>query len=217
MVYNIYVTVGATIPFDGIVDTLFKDVENNLFKQLASLNTKDKSTINLVVQCGDTYDRLYKKHIEPRATTQDRTKFMTSLLGTLDTNDCKNSSIKINEDINLNVIFFKLSTNINKLLAELNPDLVITHAGTGSLLDALNIENVKIVTVVNTSLMNNHQLEIAEKFEEYGVVTCCKSLEDFENLIKDEKIMVKSKADDESLKKMARGYKQEFDSEILHF
>ena len=217
MSYNIYVTVGATISFDGIVDTLFKNAESNLFKQLASLNSKNKSTINLVVQCGDTYESLYKKHIEPRSNSQKKTKFMANLLSILDTNYCKNSSIKLNEDINLNVIFFKLTTNINKLLAELKPDLFITHAGTGSLLDALNIENVKIIAVVNTSLMNNHQLEIAEKFEEYGVITCCNSLANFKNLIKGESLFVKNKADDKPLKKIVRGYKQEFDSDILLF
>ncbi|KAA8915480.1 hypothetical protein TRICI_002401 [Trichomonascus ciferrii] len=42
-------------------------------------------------------------------------------------------------------------------------DLVISHAGTGSILDALRAGK-KLIVVVNDSLMENHQLEIANEF-----------------------------------------------------
>lgn len=41
-------------------------------------------------------------------------------------------------------------------------DLIISHAGAGSILDAL--ENKKdLIVVANQSLMNNHQIELAEQ------------------------------------------------------
>lgn len=39
-------------------------------------------------------------------------------------------------------------------------DLVISHAGTGSILDALRLKK-PLIAVVNTSLMDNHQQQIA--------------------------------------------------------
>lgn len=44
-------------------------------------------------------------------------------------------------------------------------DLVISHAGTGSILDCLTAKKPLIV-VVNTDLMDNHQMEIANAFRE---------------------------------------------------
>lgn len=40
-------------------------------------------------------------------------------------------------------------------------DLVISHAGAGSIMDALSARK-KLVVVVNTALMDNHQTELAE-------------------------------------------------------
>ncbi|KAG7855489.1 hypothetical protein KL919_004629 [Ogataea angusta] len=43
-------------------------------------------------------------------------------------------------------------------------ELVISHGGTGSVLDTLRC-NKKLVVLINTELADNHQLEIAEAFE----------------------------------------------------
>lgn len=43
-----------------------------------------------------------------------------------------------------------------------NADLVISHAGAGSILDALE-NKTNLIVVVNHNLMNNHQLELAEQ------------------------------------------------------
>ncbi|KAF6007759.1 hypothetical protein HII13_004430 [Brettanomyces bruxellensis] len=44
-------------------------------------------------------------------------------------------------------------------------DLVISHAGTGSILDSLRMKK-KLVILVNDKLQDNHQLQIAKAFEE---------------------------------------------------
>ncbi|KAK5075164.1 N-acetylglucosaminyldiphosphodolichol N-acetylglucosaminyltransferase catalytic subunit alg13 [Lithohypha guttulata] len=46
---------------------------------------------------------------------------------------------------------------------------VISHAGSGSILDALRIE-VPIIVVPNTDLLDNHQLELAEALAEQNYV-----------------------------------------------
>ncbi|EKE42584.1 hypothetical protein ENUP19_0083G0006 [Entamoeba nuttalli] len=53
-------------------------------------------------------------------------------------------------------------------------DLIITHAGAGSVNEALSVKKPTIV-VINDALMNNHQTEIAKKLSELGAVTYCPS------------------------------------------
>lgn len=51
-------------------------------------------------------------------------------------------------------------------------DLVISHAGTGSILDALRL-NKPLIAVVNPDLLHNHQLDIAIELERQGCLVCC--------------------------------------------
>ncbi|KAJ3293200.1 hypothetical protein HK104_004666 [Borealophlyctis nickersoniae] len=48
-------------------------------------------------------------------------------------------------------------------------DLVISHAGSGSILEALDMGK-KLLVVVNETLMDNHQMELAEALAEEGVL-----------------------------------------------
>eukprot|EP00934_Nitzschia_sp_Nitz4_P005474 Nitzschia sp. Nitz4//scaffold1_size375055//252798//253355//NITZ4_000298-RA/size375055-processed-gene-0.147-mRNA-1//-1//CDS//3329541111//5464//frame0 len=46
-------------------------------------------------------------------------------------------------------------------------DLVLSHAGAGTVMEALKLQR-KLVVVINTRLMNNHQTELAEAMAERG-------------------------------------------------
>ncbi|XP_050348750.1 UDP-N-acetylglucosamine transferase subunit ALG13 homolog [Nymphalis io] len=82
---------------------------------------------------------------------------------------CKNITVQIgNSDvepgdfekdgIKLHLYRFK-----NSLKADMtNADLIISHAGAGSCLEALDL-NKPLLVVVNEDLMNNHQLELADQ------------------------------------------------------
>jgi beta-1,4-N-acetylglucosaminyltransferase len=48
-------------------------------------------------------------------------------------------------------------------------DLVVCHAGAGTLMEALTLQR-KIVTVINTILMDNHQTEVAHALAQYNLV-----------------------------------------------
>jgi beta-1,4-N-acetylglucosaminyltransferase len=55
-------------------------------------------------------------------------------------------------------------------------DLVISHAGTGSILDALRAHKPLIV-VINANLMDNHQQEIADEFRSQGYLLTSEATE----------------------------------------
>ncbi|KAG0366233.1 hypothetical protein BGZ54_005631 [Gamsiella multidivaricata] len=50
--------------------------------------------------------------------------------------------------------------------------LVISHAGSGSILEALRLKK-KLIVVVNEDLMDNHQLELGSSLHEQGYLVCC--------------------------------------------
>ncbi|KAF9105073.1 hypothetical protein BGX29_000736 [Mortierella sp. GBA35] len=54
-------------------------------------------------------------------------------------------------------------------------DLIISHAGSGSILEALRL-NKKLVVVVNEDLMDNHQMELGSALHEQHYLVCCNVL-----------------------------------------
>ncbi|CAK9830052.1 UDP-N-acetylglucosamine transferase subunit ALG13 homolog [Anthophora retusa] len=71
--------------------------------------------------------------------------------------------------------YFNLSANIIEYVKA--ADLIISHAGAGSILDALGNKK-NLIVVANQSLMDNHQLELAEQlYKDKHLYYCsCESL-----------------------------------------
>lgn len=80
----------------------------------------------------------------------------------------------------LKIVGFDFTPEIKQLAR--SADLVISHAGSGSILDSLERGggNAKrrVIVVVNTKLMDNHQLELAQKLEQLGCISVAKSPEE---------------------------------------
>ncbi|KAK6462842.1 glycosyl transferase [Scheffersomyces coipomensis] len=72
--------------------------------------------------------------------------------------------------LDLKLYLFPFSTNVNAYINRAN--LVISHAGTGSIIDSLKLHK-KLIVVINDQLMDNHQAEVAEEFCKQGY---CSSL-----------------------------------------
>ncbi|XP_029158306.1 UDP-N-acetylglucosamine transferase subunit ALG13 homolog [Nylanderia fulva] len=72
---------------------------------------------------------------------------------------------------------FKLSPSIGKYME--SADLVISHAGAGSVLEALE-KRKPLIVVINDLLMDNHQVELAEQLykDEYLYYCTCQKLLD---------------------------------------
>ncbi|KAK8049438.1 UDP-N-acetylglucosamine transferase subunit alg13 [Apiospora phragmitis] len=71
---------------------------------------------------------------------------------------------------------FSVESNIMEYMRECAPSdgprkrhtgLIITHAGAGTIMDALKV-NTRVIAVPNTDLMGNHQMEMAEEFAKKG-------------------------------------------------
>eukprot|EP00252_Welwitschia_mirabilis_P023088 TRINITY_DN6436_c0_g1_i1.p1 TRINITY_DN6436_c0_g1~~TRINITY_DN6436_c0_g1_i1.p1 ORF type:complete len:174 (-),score=29.34 TRINITY_DN6436_c0_g1_i1:52-573(-) len=80
----------------------------------------------------------------------------------------KKSSV---ESKDLKVDYFTFSPDIANFLK--SADLVISHAGSGSIFETLRLGRPLIV-VVNEALMDNHQSELAEELAEMTYLICAR-------------------------------------------
>lgn len=85
---------------------------------------------------------------------------------------------RIENNLGIDIEIFKIKESIEHEIC--NADLVIGHAGAGTCLQTLKAGK-KLVVVVNDELMDNHQMELADKLSEEGYihVTFCSSITEF--------------------------------------
>ncbi|KAI0979648.1 hypothetical protein GJ496_001293 [Pomphorhynchus laevis] len=76
----------------------------------------------------------------------------------------------------LQVIQIDFKSSIGDILED--ADLVISHAGSGTLLETLRSRKpTKLVAVCNNDLMDNHQIELANKLASIGCLICCENVQ----------------------------------------
>lgn len=158
---TIFVTSGATVPFPQLVDLIITDV---LLKELVELGFK-----RLIIQFGKGYDDQFVEKLE----TLDCRTANCSLSNTeLGSSSSKGFALEIAK-YKIEIIGIEYSTKIQEIINL--SDLVISHAGTGSILDSIRSRK-PLVVCVNDQLMDNHQQQIADRFEEKGYVWACKPI-----------------------------------------
>ncbi|SSD62042.1 uncharacterized protein SCODWIG_03804 [Saccharomycodes ludwigii] len=238
MTNRIYVTVGATVPFPKLINQVISNLDKIILLE-GTGNTE------FIIQYGRNYTQQFidaiKKSYEGE-TGQD-----CNIISLDDTTVADNSIEKDdlyelyfkyfrNKDNNnkclyvtiprfkkLKILGFELSGYINELLYDYQPNIIITHAGTGSLLDGLRLAGRKqkpkrsIICVINDELMDNHQVDIAKKFSECKYVKSCYPSEMgdlFKNMCGGNfPFSVGSGGDD--IVEFPSGYNKQFENEVL--
>ncbi|KAI1260976.1 hypothetical protein F5Y18DRAFT_219452 [Xylariaceae sp. FL1019] len=132
-----FVTIGATAGFRALLEEV---ISPRFLDTLRSLRYT-----NLIVQCGPDHD--YFNAINPKET--------------------KGLSIS-GFDYAPDLAPYYLQASAGKdENGERERGLIISHAGSGSIIEALEFDST-LVAVPNPSLMDNHQVEIAEEMESQG-------------------------------------------------
>ncbi|GMG21787.1 unnamed protein product [Ambrosiozyma monospora] len=164
---QLLVTTGATVTFSKLIELTLHPT----FLQLIS--TKLQYT-HLVVQYGTSNDSQQlvdkllsqipqlsnkKPSFKPDGTTTQTITFPTT------TSQTKSTSQQLTLEIKCMVFDTNLVANYTA-----KSHLVISHAGTGSILDTLRCPGVRLLVVINSKLLDNHQLDIAEAFADMGVL-----------------------------------------------
>jgi len=92
----------------------------------------------------------------------------------------KGETSKKEKTLNLTVRWFRFTSEIDVHVG--NASLVISHAGAGSILNALRKEK-RLLVVVNEDLMNNHQRELADAMAEHDYILGVADLHNLPNAV----------------------------------
>jgi UDP-N-acetylglucosamine transferase subunit ALG13 len=98
-------------------------------------------------------------------------------------NDLNNNETKlVNYQNQIDIVIYRYKSSLFDDIN--NSNLVISHAGAGSIIESLEA-NKKLIVVINENLMDNHQLELGEKMYKQGYLlfTTCSKLNDNIDLI----------------------------------
>ncbi|KAI1113005.1 hypothetical protein F5Y14DRAFT_419297 [Nemania sp. NC0429] len=135
-----FVTIGATAGFRPLLQEVVSD---KFLRVLQTLNFT-----NLVVQCGP--DLEYFNTVRPS---------------------------NVQKSYGVEITAFSYAPDLKKYFLQASPGndqdeerecgVIISHAGSGSIIEALEFDS-KLVAVPNSELMDNHQLEIAEEMDSQG-------------------------------------------------
>ncbi|PSK39132.1 hypothetical protein C7M61_002445 [Candidozyma pseudohaemuli] len=155
---SILFTTGATVTFHKLVD--------HVVEPLFVLDLNALGFTKVAIQFGNEVS--HSKHVSKQyfSDAMAKTEFMEKL--DLQISNEFNDKLVVHLallDLDLNIEVFPFAPCINDYIA--GADIVVSHAGTGSILDVLRLGKPLIV-VTNQDLMNDHQEEVAAQFEKLG-------------------------------------------------
>lgn len=189
---NILVTCGATVPFPTLVKVLLQRQTLDHLKSMAF--------VKVIVQFGKGFSNEFERILNG---INDKEGGIISVeLETLGTERVLHGWYK-----GVEIIGLEFTPNIEALI-KLYADVVISHAGTGSILDSLRLKK-PLIAVVNDTLMDNHQEQIARKFESKGYLWAAYATEQ-------EIIAALDKSECETLTELPDGYNRGFEQLLLN-
>ncbi|KAI5966657.1 ALG13 [Candida theae] len=148
---TILVTTGATVTFRQLIETV---VCSKFINSLIDLGVS-----RLFIQYGNEVKG--SQHISRQFFQNQlkKSKIVEEFGFTVESN-ATTDTMRIT-GTGLEVTAFPFSPQIQDYIQQ--ADIVISHAGTGSIIDTLRSQK-KLIVVVNDQLMDNHQEEIADEF-----------------------------------------------------
>ncbi|KAI7892947.1 glycosyltransferase family 1 protein [Mucor mucedo] len=84
-------------------------------------------------------------------------------------NDIYVKNIQVYDGPRIDITGYKYKASVTEDMEE--ADIIISHAGSGTILQALRL-NKKLIVVVNKALMDNHQNQIAQAMESRNYAVC---------------------------------------------
>ena len=141
---SIFVTVGTT-RFDKLVSAVTSDIALEWMER--------QGFSSLTIQ----YGKGVKPSLEKSALKDESTTTITT------SSSSKTSSSTFSSSLTIQSYDFRPSLQADMLEA----DLIISHAGAGTIMEGVKLGK-KLVVVINTDLMNNHQTELAEAMASRG-------------------------------------------------
>ncbi|KAG5416743.1 ALG13 [Candida metapsilosis] len=167
---TILVTTGATITFKQLIEAV---VSTRFINSLIELGVS-----RLFIQYGNEIKgsqhisrQFFQNQLE-KSNIEKEFKFTLENDATNDTITLANNEIEI--------VTFPFSPRIQGYIKQ--ADIVISHAGTGSIIDTLR-NRKKLIVVVNNQLMDNHQEEIANEFVKMNYCAKCTCDDDFGSVL----------------------------------
>ncbi|SGZ51594.1 CIC11C00000000171 [Sungouiella intermedia] len=153
---SVLFTTGATVTFQPLVEYV---VSPSFLLHLSDLGFE-----HIAIQYGNQIEngRNLSKQFFSDALNKHEVVEKLDLDLTNVTND-KTVTTFANKSFTL--LAFAFSPDISNYIAD--ADIVVSHAGTGSILDSLRLHKPLLV-VTNLKLMDNHQEEVASQFEKEG-------------------------------------------------
>lgn len=161
---QLFVTVGATVNFPTLIESILNEeclrsIINQKFDKLViqfGSNFQDKFIAKLnELNCGKITIDKNNQHVSENIKSE--------LI------DDKNW-LKYIYSNSLEITGFEFTNNIDPIIEK--SKLIISHAGTGSILDTLR-KSKPLIVVINDKLMDNHQVQIAQRFEAMEYVLSC--------------------------------------------
>lgn len=189
---TVLVTCGATVPFPALMEALCTE---QVLETLIKYGYE-----RMLVQMGrgflDRWLQLVRDCAQPAESAFPITK-----LG------CHGEPSVTRFHDALEIVAFDYSDRIQELIAG-EADLVLSHAGTGSILDAITAKK-PVIVVVNNTLMDNHQLQTARAFANLNYAYCC------EKPTKEQLLQSLSDAHLHKLRSYPNSYNEQFEQLLL--
>lgn len=156
---TIFVTTGATVVFEELLDIVLDPIF------LGSLEEFGYTKFILQYGIAPKGEEIFLKNLVKYSKVKNNDKWEV-----------------IRKGLTIEGIAF--TNDIKSIILE--SDVIISHAGTGSILDVLRL-NKKLIVVINSKLMNDHQTEVADELSKNHHLLKCNT--DMAQLISNLKII----------------------------